>query len=70
METICRDIEILALVFPEVAFTVSTIRQPSEITDRVLHIPKVPKVYHLISCLPTEEPPDVVRTIRISSRTW
>ena len=51
MEIICRDIETLALVFPGVSFTVSTIRQPSEInprTDRVLHIPKVLKVYFLI----------------------
>jgi hypothetical protein len=44
MDIICRGIETLALVFPGVSFTVSTIRQPSETgprTSRVLHIPKV-----------------------------
>src|SRR5216683_3011301 len=46
MEMICQGIETLALAFPGVSFTVSTIRQPSEVgprTSRVLHIPKVPK---------------------------
>ena len=46
MEIICRGIETLALAFSGISFTVSTIRQPSEIsphTDRVLHIPKVLK---------------------------
>ena len=44
MDIICRGIETLALAFPGVSFTVSTIRQPSETgprTSRVLHIPKV-----------------------------
>ncbi|KAI0306999.1 hypothetical protein B0F90DRAFT_1622599 [Multifurca ochricompacta] len=44
IEIICRDIETLALAFPGVSFTVSTVRQPTKIgshTDRVLNIPKV-----------------------------
>jgi len=44
MDIICRGIETLALAFPGVSFTVSTIRQPSETgprISRVLHIPKV-----------------------------
>jgi hypothetical protein len=47
METICRDIETLALVFPGVSFTVSAMRPLSEAglhNDRVLNIPKVLKL--------------------------
>ncbi|KAF8265139.1 hypothetical protein EI94DRAFT_1590032 [Lactarius quietus] len=43
MDIISRDIETLALAFPPVSFTLSAIRQPSEVgslTDRVLNIPK------------------------------
>ena len=44
MVLISRDIETLALAFPQVSFTLSAIRRPSEVgslTDRVLNIPKV-----------------------------
>ena len=45
METICRDIETLALVFPGVSFTVSAMRPQAGLhNDRVLNIPKVLKL--------------------------
>ncbi|KAH9977605.1 histidine kinase-like ATPase [Lactifluus volemus] len=47
METICRDIETLALVFPGVSFTVSAMRPLSEAglhNDRVLNIPKTSSI--------------------------
>lgn len=70
MELISRDIETLALAFPQVSFALSAIRRPSEVTDRVLNIPKVPEIASASSSVLITELPDIVYAFRLSSHQW
>jgi len=70
MEMICQGIETLALAFPGVSFTVSTIRQPSEVgprTSRVLHIPKTSSILSAFRHINGKSLVDEVDEVSVSS---
>ncbi|KAI0303906.1 hypothetical protein BC826DRAFT_980327 [Russula brevipes] len=70
LEIICRDLETLALVFPGVSFTISTIRQSSEMgphTDRLLHIPKTSSILSAFRHIHGKHFADEVDEVSVSS---
>lgn len=72
MELISRDIETLALAFPQVSFTLSATRRPSDIgslPDRVLNIPKTSSMLSAFRHINGRTLADEVDEISMSSGT-